>query len=502
MKGPREGNPFVDHHIEGSFWGAQERVRAEGFYDGDGTYRIRFMPSFEGDYSYEICADFLDEPVRGSFLVLSPSKENHGPVRVSGQYHFAYEDGTPYYPMGTTCYVWNHQSDTLIEDSLRSLEEAGFNKLRFCVLPKHFDYNLHEPRSYPFEGTPMDSGVLTGDNYYEYTGDRGGNHFDKTRFRPEHFRHIEQCILALQKLGIEADLIMMHPYDRWGFSQMTHEEDALYWHYCVARFSAFRNVWWSLANEYDLLKEKTLQDWEFYADVLIQKDPYHHLRSIHHCVYQYDYARPWITHCSLQRAAWEAADYRRQYGKPVVLDEMAYEGNIPWPWGSITGEEMVRRFWEALIRGGYPGHGETYLGHKALLHGKETEVLWWSHGGKLYGESWKRVRFLLDVLKEAPGCGLMPDHDMFNVPMATIEGSAGEAKPYYLIYYGILQPIEGVVEIDRQTPYRVQLIDTWHMSIEDMGIHKGRMHLSMPGRQYMALRLTRVDDRQGGQGNI
>lgn len=493
LHGPSEGNPFVEHKLKGMFRGQQETVCTDGFYDGMGVYRVRFMPSFEGDYTFEICADFLKEPIRGCLRVTAPGKGNHGPVRVAEQYHFAYEDGVPYYPVGTTCYVWNLQSDERIRETLNSLREAGFNKLRFCVLPKHFDYNLHEPRSYPYEGTPMDSGVLTDDNYYDYTGDRGGNHFDKMRLCPEHFHQVERCILALQQLGIEADLIIMHPYDRWGFSQMTREEDTLYWKYCIARFAAFRNVWWSLANEYDLLHVKKMEDWEFYADLLVKKDPWHHLRSIHHCVYSYDYSRPWITHCSLQCAAQATSDYRIRYGKPVVVDEMTYEGNLPWPWGNITGEEMVHRFWEVAVRGGYPGHGETFLGHRGDLNGREGGILWWSHGGELHGESWKRVRFLLNFLQDTPGHGLKPDRDMFNVPMASPECEAADPKSCYIIYYGIMQPAEGVVEIDRDTPYRVQRIDTWNMTIEDAGIYSGRFHIPMPGRQYMALRLLRED---------
>ena len=54
----------------------------------------------------------------------------------------------------------------------------------------------------------------------------------------------------------------MHPYDRWGFSMMKAEDDDRYWKYVLARFSAYRNVWWSLANEYDLMHKKTLSDWE------------------------------------------------------------------------------------------------------------------------------------------------------------------------------------------------------------------------------------------------
>ena len=40
-----------------------------------------------------------------SFTVTSPSADNHGPVRVAGTYYLAYEDGTPYHCIGTTCYV-------------------------------------------------------------------------------------------------------------------------------------------------------------------------------------------------------------------------------------------------------------------------------------------------------------------------------------------------------------------------------------------------------------
>ena len=33
----------------------------------------------------------------------------------------------------------------------------------------------------------------------------------------------------------------------WGFSSMPREADELYGKYVLARFSAFRNVWWSAA---------------------------------------------------------------------------------------------------------------------------------------------------------------------------------------------------------------------------------------------------------------
>ena len=50
--GKTEGNPFVDHAIKGIFAGDAEQMKVSGFYDGNGVYKIRFMPSFEGRYRY------------------------------------------------------------------------------------------------------------------------------------------------------------------------------------------------------------------------------------------------------------------------------------------------------------------------------------------------------------------------------------------------------------------------------------------------------------------
>ncbi|MBQ1310396.1 MAG: DUF5605 domain-containing protein [Blautia sp.] len=492
VKAGAEGNPFTSQNIKAVFSCPQETVTAEGFYDGDNTYKVRFMPSFEGSYQYKIVLKngSEEEPLEeGSFCCVPASEGNHGPVRVANTFHFAYEDGTPYYPIGTTCYVWDLQSDERIEETLQTLKESAFNKIRFCIFPKHYDYNLGEPRSYPYEGTPMDSSVLTKENFMQYNGKAEGNHFDLSSFRPDHFRHIEKCILALQKLGIEADIIVMHPYDRWGFSCMTREQDELYWRYVLARFSAFRNVWWSLANEYDLMWSKTLEDWEGYAKLICTYDPYHHLRSIHNCRPFYDHHRPWITHCSIQRQdIYKTAELvnqlRETYMKPVVLDEIAYEGNIQHGWGNISGEEMTRRFWEAACRGGYPGHGETFM--------HPENVLWWSHGGTLHGESHKRFHLLRDILKETPGIGLAPwEGCRWDEVCAVPEQDIRPVKSYYLFYYSFMRPSFRDYYFDDETSFEVKVIDTWEMTVENRGVFKGKFRVELPGKPYMAVQIRK-----------
>lgn len=130
----------------------------------------------------------------------------------------------------------------LQEETLKTLERNAFNKIRFCIFPKHYNYNFHEPISYPYEGTPMDSSVITEDNFNAFNYKAEGNHWDFQRFNVKHFQHLEKCIRALGDRGIEADLIIMHPYDRWGFSAMSKKEDALYISYIVARFAAFQET--------------------------------------------------------------------------------------------------------------------------------------------------------------------------------------------------------------------------------------------------------------------
>lgn len=491
IKGPTEGNPFTEQWIKARFSNDIETKEVEGFYDGEGLYKARFMPSFEGVYTFQITASFIAETEKGTFTVSQAKKENHGPVRVAHTYHFEYEDGSVYQPIGTTCYVWELQNETLQKQTLQSLKKSPFNKIRFCIFPKHYDYNFNEPISYPYEGTPCDSSVITKENFGQFNGRAKGNDWDYFRFNPIHFRNIEKNICSLGEIGIEADIIVMHPYDRWGFSLMNKEEDALYWHYVIARFAAYHNVWWSLANEYDLMSAKTTEDWENYASIICKNDPYQHLRSIHNCRAFYDYTRPWVTHCSIQRintymTAENTDSWKQRFQKPIVLDEITYEGNIQHGWGNISGKEMTRRFWEAALRGGYPGHSETYL--------SPDNILWWSHGGKLKGESPERIAFLKSIMYQTPGYGLTRLELNWDDLCAIADNNQTKSlkvQPYYLFYYGINRPSFRTFHFDETTAFDVEVIDTWEMKITKVGTYTGNFKIELPGKEYMAIRLRK-----------
>lgn len=494
LKGREDGNPFTDYSIEGTFRNEQETVTVSGFYDGDGIYKVRFMPSFEGEYTYSIGGSFSSEKAEGVFTAVKPTGNNHGPVRVHNQYHFAYEDGTPHYSFGTTCYTFDMQKDEIIENTFRELERGFFNKMRFCIMPKHYDYCLHDPVAFPYEGTPMDASALTRDNFYLYNGAAEGNHWDFKRFNPAFFQIHDRMIERLMDMGIEADLIIFHAYDRWGFSKMSMEDNVRYIHYVTARYSAYRNVWWALANEYELLGHLKVDDWELLAKELTSCDPYHHLASIHNCETFYDYSKSWITHCSCQRCDhYRTTEYtdelREQYGKPVVWDEFGYEGDFPHCWGNFTPEEIVRRSWEAILRGGYPGHSETFL--------SDDNIIWWSHGNKLKGKSAERFKFMRQFMEDVPGCGLklgkLRDdvHFQWDDKVAVPEEKQYEGD-YYFFYYSLWQPTFRQIWVDDETEFDVDVVDTYNMTITPAGRHKGRFDIPLPGRQYMGIRLRKV----------
>lgn len=464
LHGPTHGNPFVDVDLWATFECEGRELRVGGFYDGDGVYRIRMLAEQVGTWEFRTgsTARSLDG-ITGEVLVVGAEEDAHGPVRVDG-FHFRYADGTRYRPWGTTAYAWTHQVDELQERTLETLASAPFTKVRMCLLPKSFLFNTNDPQRFPF--VSLDEG------------------FDHTRFDVEFFRELELRIIQLAALGVEADLILFHPYDRWGFADMGPAADERLVTYTVRRLAAYHNVWWSMANEYDLLVSKSIEDWERLALVVQNEDPHQHLLSIHNCLEFYDNGRPWVTHSSLQRVdvyrtAENSDTWRDRWGKPVVIDECGYEGDLEHGWGNLMAEELVRRLWEGAVRGGYVGHGETYL--------NTAEEIFWSKGGSLVGASPARIAFLEQIVAASPSGVLDPCPSDWDLPWGGVPGRyligyLGSARPRYRNVY--LPPGR----------FRVDVLDTWQMSSTTLpGEHVGHALVPLPGRPFMAIRLERLD---------
>ena len=487
LNGPTNGNPFVDVNLSARFTHDTNSVEVTGFYDGDGVYRIRFMPEQQGQWHYKTKSNRHQlNGKAGEFTVTPPSAGNHGPVRVANTYHFAYADGTPFRPIGTTAYNWWHMADSLEDETLATLAASPFNKIRSCVFPKHEPGKTNELALYPFVGTPL-------------------TNWNNSRFDPKFFQHLEKRVGDLRDRGIEADVILFDPYDkgRWGFDRMAPAVDDRYVRYMAARLSAYRNVWWSLSNEYDFNKNKTEADWDRLFQVVQAADPYGHLRSIHNGFLIYNNSKPWVTHASIQNGSavedpGRAELYREVWRKPVVYDEIKYEGNIWKRWGNLSAQEMVFRFWNATVAGTYATHGETLTNALGLL--------WTSEGGRLYGQSPARLAFLRQVLADSPATGIDPIDKWQEVNLG------GQQAEYYLLYFGKEQPTNWVFELPKfkladGMKFKAEILDTWNRTVTPVdGFFTTRKKdnykfvdvegrsVMLPGRQWMALRIQRVKE--------
>lgn len=490
------GNPYLDTEFWGVFAQNNRQIRVPGFYDGDGVFKVRFSPDQTGEWT--LITESETAALNGKTIHFTATAARvgvHGPVHVRNTFHFGHADGTPFFPFTTTCYVWTHQPVEQQEQTFNSLAEPrAFNKLRMCILPKHYPYNENQPLHDVF--------VAKADGKYDP---------DQPNF--EAFRHFETQIGRLAEMGIEADVIIFHPYDRWDHCMWSEEQDFRYLKYLVARIGAYRNVWWSLANEYDfMLDVKPMERWDRFFQIIEENDPYHHPKSIHqgNPALMYNHRRPWVDHVSIQHSeTYLTPSWRADYGKPVVNDEMHYEGNIIQTWGSITAEQLTHRFWMTVMKGGYAGHGETYS--------HPDDLLWWAKGGKLHGQSPERIAFLRKIVEEDVKSGLTPFEEIQGAGASRGVAAARDGDVTF-IYFGEHRPLiwsNGLPKEDGD--WDVDVIDTWNMTITPAkrvpapvpvatrhgaivrgGKPDAVFGVELPGAPYLALRVRPQELRLDG----
>lgn len=326
---------------------------------------------------------------------------------------------------------------------------------------------------------------------------------------PAYWDNLDLRLHRLEELGIEADLILFHPYDKWGFAEMTQEDSLRYVSYCIARLAAYHNVWWSLANEYEMLRKKNKEDWDAYGCLLQKEDPYHHLISIHQILQLYP-KKGWMTHCSIQSGNIDfVSSWKKEYQLPILIDECGYEGDLEYGWGNLSAFDMVDRFWWTVARDGYCTHGETFH--------REDAVLWWSKGGVLHGESEPRIRFLKELLEELPGCGRAAVHGTHTNPNGEKSEELTEADRYFnrliestpvenlsglmaevykvistdtwqLRYYGHTCPCFTWLDLPEEGGYRIEVIDVWEMTRKTV-LHGAadNTRISLPAHPGMAV---------------
>ncbi len=332
----------------------------------------------------------------------------------------------------------------------------------------------------------------------------------------------------------------------------------------MRRLSAYPFLWWSLANEFDFCYPgKTQTDFEEIEEFIADRDSYRHLLSCHNCFGSWDYARENTSHVSCQaKTVYQVGQLVRRYGKPVVIDECCYEGNLSQLWGCLSGEEMTARFWETMVGGGYCTHGETLLTDKdsnthlfeidfsqpfaenlSLTNETQEPILWWSRGGTLNGSSPSRIAFLKEFVDSLPG-PIVPVKSWYEEMWDLIEET--KADPHNETFLqlpaftqGMLSSLARLSEAERDrlfagehvthgmvgdnrvhiwylyhfTPafyspelpaefsYDIEILDTWNQTRETVLRQvSGPVTVPLPGKPYMAIVATSTSAAKGAAG--
>lgn len=230
-------NPYRDAALVGEFAAPSGRTNiVAGFYDGGEIWRLRFAPDEEGTWKYKLRGEGVEILAEGR--VNCTKARDHGFIGVHPEnpYAFAYSDGTPFFPMGDTCYGLFDDSPitpALRERYLRTRRAQQFNFVRLTV--GHSEARAaREPEYWAWGGTPQQP--------------------DLDRFNPEFFGRFDQFMHELRAEGMNVELILLNFYRRPFLDPRlwTATRERQWLRYLLARYGAFDNVFmWTLANEYE-----------------------------------------------------------------------------------------------------------------------------------------------------------------------------------------------------------------------------------------------------------
>jgi Protein of unknown function (DUF4038)/Domain of unknown function (DUF5060) len=402
VSAPHAFNPFTDAAISGTFAtsSGDKQWKVDGFADSeDGSlYRVRFMPSTPGDYTYAVKyrQGWWWSTSTGTFHV--DASKRRGPVRVDPQnrWHFIWEGtGEHYFFNGTTAYwLMGWRDESVIQSSIERLHRLEINRMRVTVAGRTNMYYGEPVMSGP-KWTPMLApwAEKTSVRYLHYLGRAGQRWghgfmgswsdlltelgqaddlyhpgFNYSRFQVSYWQKFERALRFARDRDMVFSLVLdmndsrVHP-------AAGSEDERRFIRYAIARFGAFSNVTWDLGDDLDQYRDDA---WTRTTGQLIKElDPYKHLATSHPIVNTHqDRTSDWFDFTSFQewsrnQHAFMLAQRKEQerLGRiiPQTNEEYGYEDHNPlWALqGSDSADTLRRTAWEIAMAGAYQTAGES-----------------------------------------------------------------------------------------------------------------------------------------------
>ncbi len=346
-------------------------IKVPGFWDGNNTWKIRFTPPAEGNWSYEtVSQDRKMNRIKGRLIVSGWSEEekNINPVRrgfmvVNGSEirkgrYFTYSDGTPVLWIADTWWDWTN------------------SRIKFESFRKLAD-------------TRAEQGYNIGQLFFAGNGwGRESSLLDPSFREPklEQIRKAEEMIRYANAKGIT---VWIHAWwSREGIDKSIGEENIIrWWRYVVHRLQAY-NVIWVLAGEYNMNNYGgfPLSFWNKVGNIIKDEDPYDRITGAHPTPPMWSggaeapqwstaeavHDQKWLDYNQSQtgHARWcnelipeiITRAYKMTPAKPVVVTEPWYE----FIEGNPTAMDVRFAAWSAVMSG---AAGHTYGGgHTWRVH--------------------------------------------------------------------------------------------------------------------------------------
>lgn len=350
-----------------------QRYDVHGFWDGPGAadgegdvFKVRFTPTMPGRWTLTATRSNRSELVgqHEEFAIRAVPSDHPGFWRIdtdrAGGRWYVRSDGSHPYIVGNTMYSFlsEYGPDAPTGGRIESdVERSGrfFNKLRFGITGDRYPH----PDVKPFldhDGRPTDDGDFS------------------HRPNPAWFRErVDAAVRTAFANDVIADLILAGPDTENARATLRADENGgdntPFLRYMAARYGSYPNVWFCLANEYDI-KDPSFEPLEIalFGARLRRFLPYGTTPvSVHAFPGDWDArlntATPWHDHVILQDKLKDlsmAADVtEKNYwigGRvPVINDELAYEGAGD---GWLESDVL-----EAMV-GAFTGGGYGTTGHK------------------------------------------------------------------------------------------------------------------------------------------
>ncbi|MBN1809361.1 MAG: DUF5060 domain-containing protein [Planctomycetes bacterium] len=344
--------------------------RFEGFFDGAGTWKARFVPDRPGVWAVDLRLEHAGRTVAEKRASLDcKSAHDKGFLRISrvNPYRFVWDDGTPFYPVGI-------QPGGQKTPGLDGPVDRTWRSVPFRHYLDEFQGKANLFR------IQLGQGTGAGCAQQVLKVDEDGKSF----YDFDEARSLDVALRDLRAHGFAVILIPFQDMSLWGHSKgaFGHNRDLAGWknirspiaqkevkqylRYLVARYAAYTDIW-EIFNEDSFTPDEWLREM---AALISAHDPYAHIVTT-------NYERPsepWCRVVCVHEYMWMPADEVdahlckellrfKSFGKPVLYTEFGNQN-------PLSNKDPVK--WRVAV-------------WTAFMN--EAGILFWHMGGRFFPET-------------------------------------------------------------------------------------------------------------------